>query len=54
MFPFLELENSIMSTVPDKKRSRIDRFESLTPSEQLLGTLVVLAVLLLALFLRSM
>lgn len=58
MFPFHKLENAIMSrmhltheTINDIDRR--DSFDSMTPSEQLLGTLVVLLVLLLAVVLRS-
>lgn len=42
-----------MSTIPEK-RDQVDRFQSLSPREQLLGTLVVMLVLLLAIVLRSL
>jgi len=59
MFPFLELENSIMSTVQptgDQRGNtkRHNSCESMTPREQLLGMLLVLCVLLLAIMLRSL
>ena len=59
MFPFLELENSIMSTIHPtrenlKDTDRRDSFESMSPREQLVGMLVLLAILLLAVVLKSL
>ena len=59
MFPSLELENTIMSTTPPtheklKYSDSRDSFESMSPRDQLLGMLVVLVVLLLAIWLKSL
>lgn len=59
VFPFPELENSIMSTIhPTREKlkdtDRHDSFESMSPRKQLVGMLVLLAILLLAVVLKSL
>ena len=43
-----------MSTIPAKQRDRNDTFESLSAREQLIGTLAVMLVILLAILLKSL